>query len=436
MKKNYFLFALVMLLATVQLFAQNVFVKQVIIASGGNFSDPDDFVTLGSYNPADSTTTQFGTIFTQSVQDAVIYDHYLYVAAQDSIVAFDIDNYHRVAGIAAAGVHRLAVTDEKLIASFWYPDTADFVRIYNREDLSQLAVISEVSGEAAGIVVYEDRAYVAVPGGYGSTTGKVAIIDLNSNSLLLEYDLGENGARINDLYIYEEIYKANKIAYLISVNTSEWNGTTGVIMKYNLTENSLAASVLNVNLGKGVGIDYENGGTLYTVMNGGIGAISLQDLEVSDTSVVDPLALTIAGAAYDRINKRFYVAATDYYSMGEGTIFDMDGNAVGNFDAAISPEAIAIDYRDNTAVKQHNPARDFVVYPNPAAEVIHISAENGAGLREVAIINLTGQVVLSKVWNAGYGQNTSLNVSGLAKGLYLLRVTEGQEVYTTKIVLR
>ena len=436
MRKNYFLLALLMLFSSLHVFAQNVFVKQVIVASGGNFSDPDDYVTLGSYNPSDSTTTQFGTVFTQSVQDAVIYDHYLYVAAQDSIVAYDIDNYQRVAAIAAAGVHRLAATQEKLIVSFWYPVTENFVRIYNREDLSELALIPGVSGEAAGIAVYDGRAYVAVPGGYSSATGKVAIIDLNTNSLLLEYDLGELGARINDLYIYEEIYKGNNISYLISVNSSEWNGTTGVILKYNMTENSLTSSVLNVNLGKGVGINYENGGTLYAVINGGIGAVSLQNLTVTDTSVVQVSEYSIAGAAYDRINERFYVATTDYYSMGQGTIYDDEGDVVGSFDAGISPEALAIDYRDNTAISQVDEDVTYSVYPNPAKNVIFVSGKEGKSIDKIKIFDLTGKVVKEKSF-AGKGlSQVLLNVSDLNGGLYLLTVEAGNNVYTTKIVIK
>ncbi len=435
MKKFYFFWMALFVAYLVQpALAQEVKVKQVIVASGGNFSDPDDYVTLGTYNPEDSTTTQFGTIYTQSVQSAVVYDHFLYVAAQDSIVAYDIDSYQRVAAVAAAGVNRLAVTDEKVIASFWYPDTADFVRIYKRDDLSQLAVISEVSDEAAGIVVFENRAYVAVPGGYAATTGKVAVIDLNTDSFLLEMDLGEEGARISDLYLYQLIYKGDVTPYLISVNRSTWDGTTGYIMKYNLTELSLTTTMLEVSLGEGVGIDYQNGGTLYVVMNGGIGAVSLLDLSIADTTVVPAPSMTMAAAAYDVVNERFYVTTTDYYSTGEGLIYDKEGELIGNFDAGIAAEALAIDYRSTSSVPDLSADGFFTVYPNPASEIVNIAVKDVLGCDKLVISDLTGREVLVK--KGAFGEKISLDVSQMKSGLYLVTLYGGPSVYTAKLVIR
>ena len=431
MRKIYIL-SVLMLSFVLTLSAQNIKVKQVIIASGGNYSDPDDYVTLATYNPEDSTTTQFGTIYTQSVQCAVIRDHILYVAAQDSIVSFDIDNYQRVAAVEAPGVNQLAVADDKLVASFWYPDTSDFVKIYNRDDLSFIAAIPEITGECAGIVVYENTAFVAVPGSYGDTTGSIAAIDLNTNTFIAQINLGEEGARINDLYLYQKIYKGIQETYVVTINKSDWNGNTGYIMKLNISDYSYEKAMLDVNLGKGVGIKLLNGGTLYAVMNGGIGAISLVDLTISETTIVPAPLLSIADAQLDKVNDLFYVTVSDYYSMGEGKIYNIDGDIAGSFDAGIAAEAIAIDYRNNDAIDETSIENKTRIFPNPASGYVNIMFTNNEEITKVVITNLTGQTVLSKDFKNL--NKIRLNISSLNSGLYLMTVYSNNTVNTSKII--
>lgn len=432
MKKNYFLLTAVALLFSVQAtFAQNrgniIDVNQVLVASGGAFSNPDDYVTIGTYNPLDSVTTEFNTIFTQSVQCAVVFDHFLYVAAQDSIVAYDIDSYERVAAIGATGVNQLAATNDKLIASFWYPDTSDFVRIYNRSDLMEQAVISDVTDEAAGIAVFNNKAYVAVPGGWAATTGKLAVINLESNTFEQEIDLGAEGSGISNVYVYKD----NGNHYLITVNKTAWGGTSGYVSKIDLSDMSVTNAAVNVVIGKGVEL-VNSDATLYALINGGIGSINLSDLTVADTSIVAPPDMTIAGAALDTINNKFYVTTTDYATFGDGTIYNMDGVATGSFDAGISAEAVAIDYRDYTGVNETSSPFAFSIYPNPAGDNISVSIPNGSTVSKLFVSDLTGRVVVSE--RGSFKGEFTINLSGLVKGLYLVIVKNGNKLYTTKIV--
>ncbi len=431
MKKNYFLLTAIVLFASVQtMFAQHrslIDVNQVLIVSGGAFSNPDDYVTTASYKPNDSITTEFGTVFTQSVQSAVVYNHFLYVAAQDSIVAFDIDSYQRVAATAAAGVNQLAVAGEKLIATFWYPNTADFVKIYNRADLSELAVISDVSDEAAGIAIFNNMAYVAVPGGWAATTGKLAVIDLESNSFVEEIDLGTEGAGINNIYVYA----ANNTHYLVTVNKTPWGGTSGYLTKIDLADMAPVSMEVNVVLGKGVGFT-QTDATLYTVINGGIGSIDAETLTVTDTAIVAAPAMTLAGAAYDSIHSLFYVTTTDYASVGEGTIYNMEGDVTGSFDAGISAEAIAIDYRDYENVNEIFAANTFKFYPNPVKDALTIANNNQVAIDQVTVSDIMGRTVTSK--NVFDKNNVVIDLSNLNPGFYFVTVQGANKSFTAKIV--
>ncbi len=433
MKKNYFLLTAVALLMSVQaIFAQNrsaIDVNQVLVVSGGAFTNPDDYVTVTTYNPSDSSTTEFGTVFTQSVQCAVVFDHFLYVAAQDSIVTYDIDSYQRVAAVFAGGVNQLAATDDKLIASFWYPDTADFVKIYNRADLSQLAIISEVSDEAAGIAVYNNKAYVAVPGGWTATTGKLAVINLETNSFIEEIDLGTEGSGINNVYVYEE----GDNHYLITVNKTPWGGTAGYLTKIDLSDMSALSQMVNAILGKGVDLVNDEG-VLYALINGGIGSISATDLTIVDTNIVASPAMSIAGAAFDHIHNQFYVTTTDYASVGNGVIYNMDGDSTGNFEAGISAEAVAIDYRDFEGVNENQLFNAFALYPNPTHGQVTVTNAANMFVEQVTVTDLTGHIILSEQVSAN--SNLTVDLSEFHSGLYFITLTRKGKSFTSKIVKR
>ena len=71
----------------------------------------------------------------------------------------------------------------------------------------------------------------------------------------------------------------------------------------------------------------------------------------------------------------------------------------------------------------------FSVYPNPVNNTLNISA--GSTIDAVNIFDLTGREVLRATPNV---DKTSLDVSSLNKGFYLLTVKSGNQELTTKLV--
>jgi len=66
------------------------------------------------------------------------------------------------------------------------------------------------------------------------------------------------------------------------------------------------------------------------------------------------------------------------------------------------------------------------VYPNPASEMVHIE---GVEADEVMVYNALGQMVKTV-----QGSN-AINVSGLAEGVYLLRITDAEgRSHTARVV--
>jgi hypothetical protein len=70
------------------------------------------------------------------------------------------------------------------------------------------------------------------------------------------------------------------------------------------------------------------------------------------------------------------------------------------------------------------------VYPNPAQDSWHLSLKK-AGTTQVEVYNLTGQLILSASFN---GSTYTIDASRFAKGMYVVKLIDGQSVYQTRLI--
>ena len=344
MKKNYILRAASLFAAiafTVNMNAQ-FYVNQLIVGNGGVFGDPSDHVTVSAYNTETQTTSPFGDIQRESIQDLIIHENYAYVAAEDSIVKFNIDTYEKLSAVYESNLNQLFYKSGLLYVSRRSdlngpPADGVYLKVYDAVDLALVGSVNGISGDANGIVVESDTIYVAVSGDWQVTEGKFAVIDSNYN-LVREMNFGTDAVGIFDLYS-----DGNSI---YSINRSPYGNISGSVTTYSIWTTSFTNTIIDHVVGKGVA---KADNTLYLLLDNGIGSYDLSTNEVLETSIVpDPGSsdfIYIADAAFDYLNQLFYVTITDYFSMGEGKIYDMDGSETGTFEADVSAEAIALDFR-------------------------------------------------------------------------------------------
>ena len=77
-------------------------------------------------------------------------------------------------------------------------------------------------------------------------------------------------------------------------------------------------------------------------------------------------------------------------------------------------------------------AKRCVLSPNPTQDYLNIYIKNmSAGEITVEVINTMGSVCTRETMT---GKKLTLNVSGLAKGMYLVRVVSGDEIFTKQII--
>lgn len=74
---------------------------------------------------------------------------------------------------------------------------------------------------------------------------------------------------------------------------------------------------------------------------------------------------------------------------------------------------------------------NFMVYPNPANNVLNIDAKQGMKFSKVELTDLNGRVV--KSMNVD-GFTTQLNISDIHAGVYFLKVSSNEGVGTSKII--
>ncbi len=78
------------------------------------------------------------------------------------------------------------------------------------------------------------------------------------------------------------------------------------------------------------------------------------------------------------------------------------------------------------------------VFPNPATDILNVEFQNElSGKINLALTDVSGRVVLNKnLNNITKGQISQINISELAKGVYVLSIENGSDKFTQKVVVK
>ncbi len=394
------------------MFAGEPVTKNIIVANGGAYGNPDDFVTVTAYDPQTQQTQHLATIFTQSVQGLLVHEGYAYVAAQDSLARINIDEGAMEAIVALEGVNKFAIHGNHLVVSRQFPVSSGFVQIRNKEDLSLVKTFPEVSDESWEITILHDTAYVSVAGGWAATTGKLAVIDMNTLNFVRETDLGEQAVGIGSSLAFNDM--------LVFVCKTPWGGTSGTMLKYNFITTETETFSIPHAIGKAAGI---HEGKLYLAMDGNVGVVDLMQMAVDEPVLIQNsyTDLEITALTLDQANQHIYVNYSYWIPpAGVGVIYNIDGSEIGTYPVGVSAEELAADYRIVSSAGSI--AADFrmLVFPNPAADYLNVQhIPPGASL---TVVDITGRIYLSV--QGGSSGDMRLNLENLPSGSYIILVND------------
>jgi hypothetical protein len=410
---------------------RNEWVNQVLIGNGGKFeaSPPfTDYVRMQTYDPASHLSSFFNTIYTQSVQDILISGTYAFVAAQDSIVKYDINTLQRVAAVPDSGVCRLGIYNDRLIVSKQYPVVRFFVEVLDAGSLALIDLTQNISGDCGDVFCSKDSVYVAVNGGFLGSVGKLAVINPSNWDLGREINFGAPAVGIFDLYFYN--------SEIISVNRTPFGGgNNGSITSYNIYNFNFTNTILPLYLGAGIGtID----SVLYLKISDGVGSFDMKSKTIIDPVIIpDPGSqnhIYITAGATDYVNNYLYLNIGDELSWGINVVATTTGDSITSFPTGIAADAIALDFRVPVGIDEPKPTSASVaMYPNPVSGSVRIQYFGEGTVIEYSVMDLTGRTVARSAWNTE-GSVAFIDCSGYPSGLYFLLLKTDRETLTRKFV--
>ncbi|WP_397445137.1 T9SS type A sorting domain-containing protein [Polaribacter sp. R77954] len=112
-------------------------------------------------------------------------------------------------------------------------------------------------------------------------------------------------------------------------------------------------------------------------------------------------------------------------SSGETPSMQIDELRISDSWADVTP-------KDTTASIDRNQIEGFATYPNPVTNNQFTITSNSIEIKEISIFNVIGKRVLS---TSVVGTKSTIDVSSIASGLYILKVTEGNKTATSKLVI-
>lgn len=119
------------------------------------------------------------------------------------------------------------------------------------------------------------------------------------------------------------------------------------------------------------------------------------------------------------IANNLYVAA-----QNELAVYVLSG--IGN--TAVTPSGETVTIVNASVEETVAESNEVAVYPNPATDVVNV--ETTEAITSIAVYNMSGAAV-----NADYsvnGNNATINVNGLASGVYFVRINNGEAVRVIK----
>jgi hypothetical protein len=303
--------------------AQTKFSEALVIANGGSG-------TIGKFVPETSNYSDFANHYATSTQDIVIDNKsgIAYVGLVDSIIAYDVISESRLFGAACNGVTGLHISDNSLWVAKGFGASSNFLEERSLTDLSIVNSFSNVNDQSAAVQVLNDTAFVTVPGAWGSTIGRVALVDASTGSFIRMDSLGTSGVGIGRIFIHDNtIHTISDHGYLapdFSIHkfvNGQWQESSFA----GTTSGYAGAAVV--------------GDSLFLEVNQEVRIIDLSTMQLTGAVFTDKL---LSELVYDDVNQKYYGTQQSYTANGQLYVFDATGNIEDSLTVGTAAEAIVL----------------------------------------------------------------------------------------------
>lgn len=399
--------------------------QKTLIVNGGQFGNPNENVNLMIYDVVTNSSTVIDTIHTQSVQELLLDGDHAYVAAQDSLVKYDLKTETRLAAAKFPGLSTksMAMEGNKLLVGNFYGQTSNNLYLFDKQSLNITDTI-DLKKAVKSILVHNGIAYIpqnSQTSNFDDTLGYVVRLNVSSKTLI---DTLQVQGYTGD---FGHLIPLVDGSGFLSINSAS-NSITQ--FSYNSINNPINNS-LPVNLRVGGESHYAQlDDTLFLRMGNGIGAIHSQTLAILDTTIVDTV---VTAFDYDTLSRRFFVTQTDFFSYNLGKIYGRDGQKIMNMNVGFSPEVVRIYYTSSLGLLNSElRPKQLAIYPNPGQGVISF-AELNERQYLLRLFNQRGQLLRQE----RISQNENrLDFTELPNGLYFIQLQAEQEQLEGKFIIQ
>lgn len=420
MKKNYFLGVL--------LFVSSLgYSQKTIIVNGGQFSNPNENVNVQIYDPILNSSKIIDTINTASVQEILFDGNIAYVAAQDSLVAYDLSTETRVAATRFKGLSTksLEIIGNEILVGNFYGQTSNNLYIYNKSNLNLIDSIPTLTKAVKSIIVHNARAYIpqnsATPN-FTDTLGNIVVLDVPNRTIIDTISIPGYTGDVGQI-----IAKTDGSGF-ITVNSG--SNTISQVPYSNISSATNTSMAFNLDVG-GRSQYAIHRDTLFLKAGAGISAININTAAVVETDIVDTV---ITGFTYDTISSNFYVTQTNFFSYQLGKEYDRNGNKTKDFTVGFSPEVIRVYYGTTLSISDiiNTPELKVNAYPNPSNGFVQFDLQSlELKNADLLLIDASGKQVLRKDISL---YDNSIDISGQDKGVYFALLRSENTVYKTRLV--
>ncbi len=399
------------------------FAQEAIIVNGGQYGNSSEDANVLIYDHTNNQYRSIDTIHTQSVQEVILDGFWAYVAAQDSIVKYNLSSGSRVAAARFHGpsTKSLALTNGLLLVGNWYGKSSHNLYLYDSGSLNLIDSIAAVDKGTKSILIKNGVAYITQNrqnGNYQDTLGSILRFDIASRTITDTITVNGYTGDFGEL-----IENASGTGFYAFNST--WNTIT--------TVDYSTLSATNTNFPLDLNISSRShysrrADTLFARFGNGIGAIDLSNLAILDSSIIDTV---VTAFSYDSLNNLFFLTQTNFFSYNYGKIYGRSGNLLAPFNVGFSPEVIRMHYGgtlglDGAFVQQ----LDFEFYPNPANELLNIRMDEAGILR---VFNMNGSLVLEERLNTG---RSKLDIHSFPQGAYMVRIESNGSVGSKILIVQ
>jgi hypothetical protein len=402
--------------------AQKMTARQVLVASGGDFSNLKSKIKISAYDPATKKDTIFDSVPGRNVNQILVdTGDVAYVATDSTLVKYDLKTLKRLKTSIINSLRHMAIYKDFICITIGEEGNFVHFQILRRSDLSLVYQEKNIPDWGEGLTIAADSAYIAVQDAFPYKIGRIAVIDLANHKLVRVLNLGANAKGIAQMY--------NNGSYVVGVSERFSPDTAATrITRINLKTgavNIVPITVLNAPFDL-------YGDSLYCSLKGGIGAYNTK----TNTSVlhVKP-APAYAAAVFDTADKLFFTTGYDYVKPTKTYIYSFNGKKLDSFKVGVAPEGIAINYGKkksgiNESVSFGN---EVQLFPNPAKTMVYMMGMQ-AKSASIHITDMAGKLVYSESRDFTNGQVYSIPVEGLSNGVYIINFKSAEGSFSRKFI--